>query len=339
MGRMRWLLALAGVPALAFPLFAQLVPLPPPRSQSPENSRAALERESHPDREGARRRFGAYFGGWSSPYSYAPRRSWRFDHGWLDFSWPLPTRVIVAQPIVIVNESSPPAIDDSRYDVFLPRRRLPADAGNQPPDQAPAAPAAPPRAAEPLPPPAKAEPAATEKPKPAPLPAPAPAPPFVPPAEPEDHDPPQIKLGKRAFAQQEYGRAERHFAQAIVTTPDARSHFLLAQALFARGRYAEAAAEIQAGLRLRPDWPASRFRPRDLYGDHAADLAAQLVHLEDLMAENPRDPVLLFLYAYQLWFDGRVDDARLWFERAATVGSDRAIAGLFLQSPPPLPSK
>lgn len=331
MGRMRWLLALALVPAAALPLFAQLVPLPPPRSQSSENSRSTIERESPWDREGARRRFGAYFGGWSSPYSYAPRRSWRFEHGWFDFPWPLPPRVVVAQPIVIVNESSPPPIDDSRYDVFLPRRRAPADAGNQPaeqPQQLP--PAAPRKAAEPLPPPTKAEPPATEK--PAPLPAPAPTAPV---AEPEDHDPQPVKLGKRAFAQQEYGRAERHFAQAIVTMPDARSHFLLAQALFARGRYAEAVTEIQAGLRLRPDWPSSRFRPRELYGDHAADLAAQLVHLEDLITENPRDPVLLFLYAYQWWFDGRVDEARLWFERAVAVGSDRAIVGLFLQSAPP----
>ena len=41
------------------------------------------------------------------------------------------------------------------------------------------------------------------------------------------------------------------------STLDARAHFLLAQALFARARYAEAASEIGIGLSLRPDWPVS----------------------------------------------------------------------------------
>ena len=140
-----------------------------------------------------------------------------------------------------------------------------------------------------------------------------------------------ISRGKQAFAGQEYGRAERFFQQAIrkeSALPSA--HFLLAQAQMTLDKYQEAADTILAGLRLQSDWPKSKFRAEELYGNHRADFKEQLEHLKELLDQKPSDPVLLNLYAYQLWFDGRGDEAKSFFRRAAEVSSDKTWLDLFL---------
>jgi hypothetical protein len=145
----------------------------------------------------------------------------------------------------------------------------------------------------------------------------------------------QIALGKEAFARGEYGRAERRFQQAAAALPgDPLAHFLLAQARLARGHYPEALAEIQAGLRLRLDWPTVVFRPRDLYGTRSADYTAQLQNLAAALAQYPNDPDLLFLYAYQLWFDDRQWIAALLFGRSRQLAPDPGPSDRFLQVAP-----
>jgi hypothetical protein len=145
----------------------------------------------------------------------------------------------------------------------------------------------------------------------------------------------QIQLGREAFAEREYGRAERRFQEATVLTPDeSLPLFLLAEARFGQGKYQEAVAAIEAGLRLRPDWPESGFLPRELYVAQAADYAEHWKRLADALARYPDDPYLLFVYAYHLWFDGRRDEARLLFQRARR-GLPEASARFL---PPPLPS-
>jgi hypothetical protein len=174
---------------------------------------------------------------------------------------------------------------------------------------------------------------------------PAPAAPMVPPGwdrpEPRPPDPrapqalQQIELGKLAFSdiRREYARAERRFALAVEADPKvALSHFYLAQAQFAQGKYREAVASIHAGLRLRPDWPTGRFRARELYGPNVEDFTDQLQLLQEMAVRHPKDPVLLFLYAYQLWFDGRQDDAKALFQRALPLVAEPRFIQMFLQA-------
>ena len=128
-------------------------------------------------------------------------------------------------------------------------------------------------------------------------------------------------------------------ASAAALRPrEALPHFLLAQTLLALGKYHEARDAIHAGMALRPDWPNARFQPLELYGPHVADYPDHLATLEATLHRHPNDPVLLFLYAYQLWFDGRKDEARVLFLRARPRAADRGIIDRFLRTPPAAPA-
>ena len=259
---------------------------------------------------------------------------------------PVPFPVPVAVPVAVAAAAAgpadnaadmePPVYNPTEMDCIMPRRKAPALAKNdgekglliQPrprqDDEVPAKPALPP-APERLaaPPPARIEP-----------PVPNPAAPDLPP----DPTARQLLLGKEAFAAQQYGLAERRFFQATQTNPaEPLAHFLLAQADFALGKYQEAVEAIHAGLRLQPVWPLTPFRPAQLYQANAADFKEQLQQLEATLAAHPRDPVLLFLTGYQLWFDGRQEEARPYFERAAAGAADRTFIDRFLQARPTIP--
>jgi len=171
-----------------------------------------------------------------------------------------------------------------------------------------------------------------------------PEPPEPPKAKPEaDHRPPEnpppvpvdlVTQGKQAFAAQEYGRAERFFQKASAQEPQLPlAHFLLAQARFALHKYQEAGDAILIGLRLQANWPKSKFRPEDLYAAHRTDFQEQLDHLKELLDRKPGDPVLLNLYAYQLWFAGHPDDATPYFHRAAEISADKTWTDIFVPAP------
>jgi len=146
-------------------------------------------------------------------------------------------------------------------------------------------------------------------------------------------------LGKDAFAAGEYGRAAQRFRQATRVDPtNARAQFLLAQAEVALGKYDQAVEAIQAGLQLEPAWPMAKFRPVMLYDGNVADWPAHLQRLEDALTRHPDDPVLLFLNAYELWFDGRQDEARALFQRAAAVAPDKSLSERFLLARPDKPA-
>jgi tetratricopeptide (TPR) repeat protein len=170
-----------------------------------------------------------------------------------------------------------------------------------------------------------------------------PAPPQRPrPARPEEDPRAEydrlLSLGRTAFAAREYGRAAQRFQQATQVQPNAAlAHFLLAQSFLALGKYRDAVEAIHAGLARQPDWPTAFFKPLDLYGPHVAEYPEHLRRLEEVWHRQPDDPVLLFLYAYQLWFDGRKEEARLLFQRALPGATDPGVIQGFLRALPPAP--
>ncbi|HEV3084819.1 MAG TPA: tetratricopeptide repeat protein [Gemmataceae bacterium] len=166
------------------------------------------------------------------------------------------------------------------------------------------------------------------------VPPPAPKPP-APEVKPRVENMRQIRMGREAFAAREYSRAERRFQDAVTALPqEAPAYFLLAQAQFAQGKYQEAVLAIQAGLRLNSNWPAALFWPRDLYEGNVADYVAQIKTLTETQTRYGDDPVLLFLIGYELWFDDRRDEARVFFKRAAAKSPDPTFCYRFV---PPLP--
>ncbi len=207
-----------------------------------------------------------------------------------------------------------------------------------------------PQQPEPLGPPAPA-PEPPAPPPPVPPPAPPPRPPLPPPGPPPElsmppaplNDPDAeynrlIGLGRDAFANLEYGRAADRFRQAAAVAPNrAPPWFLLAETLFAQGKYHDAVDAVQAGMALQPDWPNAHFQPLELYGPHPADYADQLQALRDALDRRPGDPDLLFLDAYALWFDGRKDEARPLFEKALPGAVDPGMVLRFFAPRPDLP--
>jgi hypothetical protein len=149
----------------------------------------------------------------------------------------------------------------------------------------------------------------------------------------------QVALGKEAFARGEYGRAAERFRQAIEVAPnEPPGYLLLGQAQLALGNYRRAFDALQTGLALRPDWPAEPFRPIELYGGNVVEYAAHVSALEDALAANPNDAVLLFLCGYALWFDGRKAEARPLFERAGPALPDPGVVERFLRALPDRPA-
>jgi len=200
-------------------------------------------------------------------------------------------------------------------------------------------------------PPPEALPAPLPKPEappapPPPAPKPPPAPPAAPPGPPPELPKPPgpladpnaesdrlVGLGRTAFANLEYGRAAERFRQAAALTPNRPTpQFLLAETLFAQGKYHDAVDAIHAGMLPQPDWPDAPFAPLDLYGPHAADYADHQKALADALDRRPGDPDLLFLRGYLLWFDGRKDDARPLFQKALPGSVYPAMVRRFLRA-------
>ncbi|MFL5242727.1 MAG: tetratricopeptide repeat protein [Gemmataceae bacterium] len=159
--------------------------------------------------------------------------------------------------------------------------------------------------------------------------------PSLPESDPKEENRRLVKIGKQTFAEQQYGRAAERFRQAVAVLPtDAADQFLLAQAYFSLGKFREAVDAIETGVRLQPDWPDSDFRPRLLYGGNESDFTDLMQRLDEALVRLPDDPVLLFLRAYQLWFDGRRSDAVPLLRHAIAVGSDKTAVERFLQAQP-----
>lgn len=143
-----------------------------------------------------------------------------------------------------------------------------------------------------------------------------------------------LREGREAFHLQEYGRAVLRLQAAIRLKEDqAEGYFLLGQALLALGKYHLAQDALAGGLRLRPEWPLSGHRSLEWYNE-VIEYSEHLLLLEEAVDRHPLDPVLLFVYAYFLWFDGRGEEAGDLFQQARRQGADPALIDLFLRALP-----
>jgi tetratricopeptide (TPR) repeat protein len=118
-------------------------------------------------------------------------------------------------------------------------------------------------------------------------------------------------LGEEEFKAGNYERAARLWRHAVVDAPDNGLLLLmLGQALFAIGRYEEAAGAVQAGMNLLPEdkWNLVVTNWRELYRS-PADYTAQLRALEKAVREKPKDPALRFLLGYHYGYLGYPADA------------------------------
>lgn len=271
------------------------------------------------------------FAGWGRPYAYGLPWGNSVRYSSFVFIQPppvLPTPILINNPAPAVNVEPDPVPQVDLIDPIIIRpRRPPPD--RPPQEQEAPLPGAPRGGFRPVLPEDRAR---AQQPAPPPRKPPPPPRPEEPNADPKVESARQLAQGKQAFAAREYGRAERQFQQATVLVPnEALPYFLLAQAQFALGKYREAVSSIHAGLRLQRDWPGHAFRPIELYGANVADYADHLDQLRDALRRNPDDPVLLFLLAYQLWFDGQKEEARVLFRQAAARAVDPSFIDLFLR--------
>jgi hypothetical protein len=149
---------------------------------------------------------------------------------------------------------------------------------------------------------------------PAPQPAKVPEPPLAP-ALPDGAT--LLDRGRAAFAAGEYGRAAEFFRRAATDAADPQAAFLLIETLIALEKYSAASETARAAVERFPRWTELTIRPLELYGARSADYTADWKRLDETRAAHPDDAVLLFLAAHVRWFDGRKDEARALFRRAA----------------------
>jgi Tetratricopeptide repeat len=140
-----------------------------------------------------------------------------------------------------------------------------------------------------------------------------------------------VEAGRKAFAEDQYGRALELFRKAAEITPNEPSaHYLVSQAYFALGKYREAVAAIAAGMARRADWSEARFNSRDLYWKTPAIFDEHLAALRQAATAFPDDPALAFLLGHQLWFDGKREEAMPFLLKARAGGKQQTPAGAFV---------
>jgi hypothetical protein len=138
-----------------------------------------------------------------------------------------------------------------------------------------------------------------------------------------------VQQGRAAFAAGEYGRAARLFAGAAEKDPDLPfPRYWQAQAEIAAGRYAEAFAALRLGLQRHPQ-AGAHFDPKEPYGSQPRKYADHLAALRRAVADQPQEPALTYLLAWQLWLAGEKAEARRWWERSQTLGGPADWSALF----------
>jgi len=119
------------------------------------------------------------------------------------------------------------------------------------------------------------------------------------------------RQGEHAFQARDYMAANRAWQHAVVDDPsDGALAMKLALALFAVGKYREAAGTTQQVLMLLPQekWGQAISEYKKLY-TNPKDYSEQLKSLAKAAADKPNDPALRFLLGFHYGYSGRVADA------------------------------
>jgi tetratricopeptide (TPR) repeat protein len=110
------------------------------------------------------------------------------------------------------------------------------------------------------------------------------------------------RIGIRLLERGQYTRAVQAFRAAREQKADSPYvAYLLAQALFSTGDYAQAAKAIREGATRNPDWARLKVDVRSFYGD-AADLKEQLGKLEGFAKAHPDDQDAALVLGYESFF-------------------------------------
>jgi tetratricopeptide (TPR) repeat protein len=132
-----------------------------------------------------------------------------------------------------------------------------------------------------------------------------------------------------AFGAGDYAQATAMAEQALALTPDDPAiHEFRALALFAQGRYQEAASALYAVLTAGPGWNWSTMI--GLYPDADA-YTAQLRALEAAVSANPNSAPERFVLAYHYLVQSFPDAARAQFQAVAKLQPNDALAARFVE--------
>ncbi|HEV3024997.1 MAG TPA: hypothetical protein VGX76_21130 [Pirellulales bacterium] len=140
-----------------------------------------------------------------------------------------------------------------------------------------------------------------------------------------------LKFGDEHFRAQEFSNAYQRYKKAASAAPDlADAYFRQGFSLLALGSYPSACKAFLRGLKLEPDWAASKFRLDELYGANRLAKTNQLDRLAEAAGDEPHNARLMFLLGIELFFDGQGQRARKFFVRAGDLGEDKShLVGFF----------
>jgi tetratricopeptide (TPR) repeat protein len=144
-----------------------------------------------------------------------------------------------------------------------------------------------------------------------------------------------LQFGDQQFAALNFAGAYDRYKKAADAAPDlAEPYFRIGHTLAAMGRYEQAADYYGRGLSLRPDWPAGDFRLAQIYGDKEAAKLSTLDALKTAAAEQPDSQHVQLVAGVAFFFDGQIERARGYFERAKSAGAPPHYVKPFLSGPP-----
>jgi tetratricopeptide (TPR) repeat protein len=148
-------------------------------------------------------------------------------------------------------------------------------------------------------------------------------------ANPEDAlDTDFAALGEVEFKQGNYEKSVKAWRHAVVDDPqNGILVSMLGQALFATGKYPEAAGATQQALALLPQekWGVVTTNYKELYSK-VGDYTTQLRALEKASKEKPDDPALHFLLGYHYGYLGYPKEAVSQFDKVIAQAPQDQIA-------------
>lgn len=137
--------------------------------------------------------------------------------------------------------------------------------------------------------------------------------------------------GVKAFEAEQYANAVECFRQVVAIDRDDRvAPFAYAQALFADGRYPDAAEALRQALVPDPTQAARGvFYPRGLYKDEET-LYEHIDRLMDQVENSPQEADLQLLMGYHLLGIGEVDQALAPLQKAGQEPKNAQAVGLLM---------